>query len=47
MSNIALVLGALFTLPFALLVLGTIALVKADRKDIPEIIRWLSQWDRK
>jgi hypothetical protein len=47
MSSIALVFGVLFTLPFALLVLGTIALVKADRKDIPEIIRWLSRWGRK
>jgi hypothetical protein len=41
------VVGAVFTLPFACLVLGTIALVKADRKDIPEIIRWLSRWGRK
>src|SRR5258708_4068534 len=42
MSAVDLVIGGLCTLPFACLVLGTIALVKADRKDIPEIMRWLS-----
>jgi hypothetical protein len=30
-----------------LLVLGTIALLRADRKDIPEVVRWLSRWGRK
>lgn len=29
------------------LVLGTVALVRADRKDIPEIMRWLSRWGRR
>lgn len=28
-------------------ILGTIGLIKADRKDIPEVIRWLSRWGRK
>jgi hypothetical protein len=29
------------------LVLGTVALIRADRRDIPEIMRWLSRWGRK
>jgi hypothetical protein len=29
------------------LVLSTVALIRADRKDIPEVMRWLSRWGRK
>jgi hypothetical protein len=47
MSAVDLAIGGLCTLPFACLVLGTIALVKADRKDVPEIVRRLSRWGRK
>jgi hypothetical protein len=41
----SLTLGAVVVAPW--IILGTIGLIKADKKDIPEVIRWLFNWLRK
>ncbi|MFI9577211.1 hypothetical protein ACIG5D_37755 [Microbispora rosea] len=43
---VAIVVAVIGSVQFARIVLGVVALLKADRKDVPAIVRALARWGK-